>query len=190
MAKSTDKKTVAKRAEALSEEVLESLRDRQQSVIEAMRKFVDRLDDAMPSLVDPAVRQEGRRRHRRLLRAARHDDERGGGQDVAQRDRDGAGEHRKKGGYSWHRKKGSYSWHRKKGSYSWHHKKSGYSTAPPPAVPLRGLAGAGTWDHRPYRAPGSERILMAEPFMIRFASTLGARLWRRALRRRPWRNER
>jgi hypothetical protein len=58
MAKSTDKKTVAKRAEALSEEVLESLRDRQQSVIEAMRKFVDRLDDAIPSLVDPAVRKK------------------------------------------------------------------------------------------------------------------------------------
>ena len=58
MAKSTDKKTVAQRAEALSEEVLESLRDRQQSVIEAMRKFVDRLDDAIPSLVDPAVRKK------------------------------------------------------------------------------------------------------------------------------------
>jgi len=58
MAKSTEKKTVAKRAEALSEEVLESLRDRQQSVIEAMRKFIDRLDDAMPSLVDPSVRKK------------------------------------------------------------------------------------------------------------------------------------
>ena len=52
------KKPMAKRAEALSEEVLESLRDRQQSVIEAMRKFVDRLDDAMPNLVDPAVRKK------------------------------------------------------------------------------------------------------------------------------------
>jgi DNA-binding PucR family transcriptional regulator len=55
---STQKKTVVERAEALSEEVLESVRDRQQSMIEAMRKFVDRLDDAMPSLVDPSVRKK------------------------------------------------------------------------------------------------------------------------------------
>ena len=58
MTESTEKKTVAERAEALSEEVLESVRDRQQSMIEAMRKFVDRLDDAMPSLVDPSVRKK------------------------------------------------------------------------------------------------------------------------------------
>jgi hypothetical protein len=30
--------------------VLESVRDRQQTVIEAMRKFVDRLDEALPDL--------------------------------------------------------------------------------------------------------------------------------------------
>ncbi|MGB8390464.1 hypothetical protein [Mycobacterium sp.] len=58
MAESTDKKTVAERAEALSEEVLESVRDRQQSVIEGMRKFVDRLDDAMPDLGDPERRKK------------------------------------------------------------------------------------------------------------------------------------
>ena len=50
MTESTEKKTVAERAEALSEDVLESLRDRQQTVIEAMRKFVDRLDEALPDL--------------------------------------------------------------------------------------------------------------------------------------------
>jgi hypothetical protein len=49
MAKSTEK-TVVERAADLSDEVLESVRDRQQTVIEAMRKFVDRLDDALPDL--------------------------------------------------------------------------------------------------------------------------------------------
>jgi hypothetical protein len=59
MAASNDKKTVVERAEALSEEVLESVRDRQQSVIEAMRKLVYHLDDAMPNLVDdPLLRKK------------------------------------------------------------------------------------------------------------------------------------
>jgi uncharacterized membrane protein len=58
MAESTDKKTMAERAEALSDEVLESVRHRQQSMIEATRKFVDRLDEALPSLVDPSVRKK------------------------------------------------------------------------------------------------------------------------------------
>ena len=50
MAESNEKKTVAQRAADLSEDVLESVRDRQQTVIEAMRKFVDRLDEALPDL--------------------------------------------------------------------------------------------------------------------------------------------
>ena len=50
MAESTEKKTVAERAVNLSDDVLESVRDRQQTVIEAMRKFVDRLDEALPDL--------------------------------------------------------------------------------------------------------------------------------------------
>ena len=50
MAEGNQKKTVAKRAADLSEDVLESVRDRQQTVIEAMRKFVDRLDEALPDL--------------------------------------------------------------------------------------------------------------------------------------------
>ena len=50
MAKSTQKKTVAERAVDLSDDVLESVRDRQQTVIEATRKFVDRLDEALPDL--------------------------------------------------------------------------------------------------------------------------------------------
>jgi hypothetical protein len=52
MTESTEKKTVAERAADLSEDVLESVRDRQQTVIEAMRKFVDRLDEALPDLGD------------------------------------------------------------------------------------------------------------------------------------------
>jgi hypothetical protein len=58
MAKSTEKKTVAERAIDLSEEVLESVEDRQKTVIEAVRKFVDTLDEAMPNLVDPALRKK------------------------------------------------------------------------------------------------------------------------------------
>ena len=50
MAKSSQKKTVAERAVDLSDDVLESVRDRQQTVIEATRKFVDRLDEALPDL--------------------------------------------------------------------------------------------------------------------------------------------
>jgi hypothetical protein len=50
VAESNEKKTVAERAADLSEDVLESVRDRQQTVIEAMRKFVDRLDEALPDL--------------------------------------------------------------------------------------------------------------------------------------------
>lgn len=50
MAESNEKNTVAERAADLSEDVLESVRDRQQTVIEAMRKFVDRLDEALPDL--------------------------------------------------------------------------------------------------------------------------------------------
>ena len=64
MTESTEKKTVAERAEALSEDVLESLRDRQQTVIEAMRKFVDRLDESLPDL--------GEERRKKVLDALVH----------------------------------------------------------------------------------------------------------------------
>ena len=45
-----EEKTLEERVADLSEDVLESVRDRQQTVIEAMRKFVDRLDEALPDL--------------------------------------------------------------------------------------------------------------------------------------------
>lgn len=59
MAESTEKKTVAERALDLPDEVLERLEARQLAAIEALRKLVDRLDDAMPDLVDdPALRKK------------------------------------------------------------------------------------------------------------------------------------
>ena len=45
-----EEKTLGEQVADLSEDVLESVRDRQQTVIEAMRKFVDRLDEALPDL--------------------------------------------------------------------------------------------------------------------------------------------
>jgi hypothetical protein len=58
MTESTEKKTVAERAADLSDEVLESVGARQQAAIEAVRKFVDTLDEAMPNLVDPELRKK------------------------------------------------------------------------------------------------------------------------------------
>ncbi len=59
MAESTEKKTVAKRASDLSDEILEQLEARQLAAIEALRKLVDRLDATMPDLVDdPALRRK------------------------------------------------------------------------------------------------------------------------------------
>jgi plasmid stabilization system protein ParE len=57
------KKTVAKRAQNrlrhAGEMLVESVETRQQAATEAMRKFIDRLDDAMPNLVDdPSVRKK------------------------------------------------------------------------------------------------------------------------------------
>jgi hypothetical protein len=60
MAESTDeKKTVAAQASDLPHEALERLEARQLAAIEALRRLVDRLDDAMPNLVDdPALRKK------------------------------------------------------------------------------------------------------------------------------------
>ncbi|MGO9100533.1 MAG: hypothetical protein ACLP9Y_14185 [Mycobacterium sp.] len=57
MAESTEKKTVAERA-LDSDDVLERLEAKQLAAIKALRKLIDRLDDAMPNLVDdPALRK-------------------------------------------------------------------------------------------------------------------------------------
>jgi hypothetical protein len=57
--RSLEEKTVAERAADLSDEVLERVEATQRAAIEAIRKFVDALDDAVPNLVDdPSVRKK------------------------------------------------------------------------------------------------------------------------------------
>ena len=55
---SGDIKTVAERVADLSEEVLESVGDSQKTAIEAVRKFVDTLDETTPNLVDAELRKK------------------------------------------------------------------------------------------------------------------------------------
>ncbi len=52
MAESTEKKTVAERAADLSEEVLESVESGQRAAIDAVRKFVGTVDEAIPARGD------------------------------------------------------------------------------------------------------------------------------------------
>lgn len=59
MAESKENRTAAERASDLSEEVLKRIEARQLAAIEAVRKLVDRLDDAVPDLVDdPSARKK------------------------------------------------------------------------------------------------------------------------------------
>ncbi len=59
MAESTERQTMAKRAADLSDEVLERVEARQRAAIQALRQFLNRLDDAMPNIVDdPSVRKK------------------------------------------------------------------------------------------------------------------------------------
>ena len=53
-----EKRTVAERASDLSDEVLERAEARQRAAIETLRTLVDRLDDATPDVVDPALRKK------------------------------------------------------------------------------------------------------------------------------------
>jgi hypothetical protein len=122
VAESNEKKTVAERAADLSEDVLESVRDRQQTVIEAMRKFVDRLDEALPDL--------GEERRKKVLDALVDFAEKVGtttNDFVARMVRSASGtlkegtakpaaEDEPKAAAKGTAKKGSCSWHRKNGS--------------------------------------------------------------------------
>lgn len=74
MTESTEKKTVAERATELSEEMLASIGTGQQSVIDAVRKFVDTLDEAMPNLVARAAQEDHRRRPGLGLAARQYDE--------------------------------------------------------------------------------------------------------------------
>ena len=59
MTESNENRTAAQRASDLSEEVLKRIEARQLGAIEAVRKLVDRLDDATPDLVDdPSARKK------------------------------------------------------------------------------------------------------------------------------------
>jgi uncharacterized protein with PhoU and TrkA domain len=54
---STEKKTVVERAAGLSDEVLESVEAGRRAAIEAVRKFVDTVDEVTPALVDASRRK-------------------------------------------------------------------------------------------------------------------------------------
>ena len=62
--RSTEKKTVAERAADLSEEVLESVESGQRAAIDAVRKFVGTVDEAIPARGDRSVGTPDRRRRR------------------------------------------------------------------------------------------------------------------------------
>jgi hypothetical protein len=57
MTESTEKKTVAERASGLSDELLESVDTGRRAVSEAVRKFVNSLEEDTPALADPARRK-------------------------------------------------------------------------------------------------------------------------------------
>ena len=54
---STEKKTVVERAAGLSDEVLGSVEAGRRAAIEAVRKFVDTVDEVTPTLVDASLRK-------------------------------------------------------------------------------------------------------------------------------------
>lgn len=58
MAENNEKRTVAKRASDLSDDVLERAEARQRAAIDTLRTLVERLDRATPDLVDPALRRK------------------------------------------------------------------------------------------------------------------------------------
>lgn len=54
---STEKKTLVEQAAGLSDEVLESVEAGRRAAIEAVRKFVDTVDEVTPALVDASRRK-------------------------------------------------------------------------------------------------------------------------------------
>lgn len=59
MAENTEKPTVSERAVSLSEEVLDRVEARQHAALDALRKFVERIDESMPPIVDdPEARKK------------------------------------------------------------------------------------------------------------------------------------
>ena len=58
MTENPDGKTVVERVEALSDEVLDSIQAGQRTAMDAVRKFVDTLDEVVPNLVDASGRKK------------------------------------------------------------------------------------------------------------------------------------
>jgi len=58
MTESPGKKTVAGRVETLSDEVLDSIQAGQRTAMDAVRKFVDTLDEVTPNIVDESARKK------------------------------------------------------------------------------------------------------------------------------------
>jgi len=58
MTESPEKKTVADRVETLSDEVLDSIQAGQRAAMDAVRKFVDTLDEVTPNIVDESARKK------------------------------------------------------------------------------------------------------------------------------------
>ena len=58
MTESSEKKTVAERVESLSDEVLDLIQAGQRTVMDAVRKFVDTLDEVTPNIVDESARKK------------------------------------------------------------------------------------------------------------------------------------
>jgi flagellar biosynthesis/type III secretory pathway protein FliH len=57
MAESTEKKTLAERAVTLSDERLKSLEANRRNAMQAVCKFLDDVDEAIPATVDPSIRK-------------------------------------------------------------------------------------------------------------------------------------
>ena len=57
MAESTEKKIVAEEAVTLSDERLKSLEANRRNAMQAVCKFVDDVDEAIPATVDPSIRK-------------------------------------------------------------------------------------------------------------------------------------
>ena len=55
---STERKTVVERASELSDEVRESAETGLQTAKDAVRKFVDTVEEAVPALIDPSLRKK------------------------------------------------------------------------------------------------------------------------------------
>ena len=58
MTESTEQKTVVERASGLSDEVRESAEAGLQTAREAVRKFTDTVEEAVPALTDPSLRKK------------------------------------------------------------------------------------------------------------------------------------